>query len=136
MHHYRGTRKKYVSRLSKECPFCKPETIANAVYEDSLLYIVPNLTKYDLWELRDVTDHLLIIPKRHVVALHELNSEERQAVMDTIAKYDHLGYSVYARGVGVVSRSVPHQHTHLIKTNDKPARLSFFLKKPYLLIKK
>lgn len=118
------------------CPFCRPETMTDVVFENDTIYIVPNLTQYDLWELFDVVDHLLIIPKRHVEALSELDSQERLAVMDAAAEYEGKGYNVYARGVGFVNRSVKHQHTHLIKvTNDKP-RIALFLKTPYYLFKR
>ena len=133
--HYRKTVKKYRKRRSSICPFCKPETIANAIYENEHIYIVPNLTQYDLWELYDVTDHLLIVPRRHVKALPDLNQKERLAIMEVAAEYEEKGYSVYARGKGFVQRSVDHQHTHLIKTTNKKPRFMLYLYKPYLLIK-
>lgn len=134
--HYRRTIHKYRGRQKAPgCPFCNPETIAKAVLTNDQLYIVPNLTQYDLWELHDVVDHLLIIPRRHIKHLAELNQEERLAVMGVCAKYEAEGYSVYARGSGFVKRSVEHQHTHLIKTTNKQPRLSFFLQKPYYLFK-
>lgn len=137
MNHYRKTIHKYKShQRSGGCPFCSPETRAAAVYENDLIYIVPNLTQYDLWELHDVVDHLLIIPKRHVETLGELTGEERLAVMDKAADYEAKGYNIYARGVGFVKRSVMHQHTHLIKTTNKKPRLAIFLQSPYYLFKK
>lgn len=137
MHHYRKTIKKYHARRDlQNCPFCKPETLANAVYENEHIYIVPNLTQYDLWELFDVQEHLLVIPKRHAESLGELNAAERAAVMDEIAEYETKGYSIYARGVGFVNRSVLHQHTHLIKTTNKKPRFAFYIRHPYFLIKR
>lgn len=134
--HYRKTMQAYKARQkAKGCPFCNANTVAKAIYENEDLYIVPNLTKYDLWELHDVTDHLLIIPMRHVKTLSELSQKERMAIIDACAKYEAEGYSVYARGNGFVKRSVEHQHTHLIKTTNKVPRLTFFLQKPYCLIK-
>lgn len=106
------------------------------MYEDKHVYIVPNLTKYDLWELFDVKEHLLVIPKRHVETLADLKPAERTAVIDIVADYESRGYSIYARGVGFVNRSVKHQHTHLIKTTNKRPKLAVFFTKPYLLIKR
>lgn len=137
VNHRRKTIQKYRSRQKTQtCPFCSANTLASAVYKDESIYIVPNLTKYDLWELHDVVDHLLIIPKRHVETLGELTNKEQLAIMDCVADYEAKGYSIYARGVGFVKRSVKHQHTHLIKTSNKKPRLAIFLQKPYYLLKK
>ena len=116
MNHYRKTIKKYKKNQKNEgCPFCSQTTIDNAVFENDLVYVVPNLTQYDLWELHDVENNLMVIPKRHVESLSELTDKERLAVMEQAAKYEAQGYSVYARGVGFAKRSLKHQHTHLIK---------------------
>ena len=137
MNHYRKTFHKYKSRQgSKSCPFCGQDTISSAIFENDLIYIAPNLTQYDLWELHDVENHLLIIPKRHVETLSELSSAERLAIMDQAAKYEAMGYSVYARGFGFVKRSVKHQHTHLLKVTDKKPRFAIFIRSPYYLFKK
>ncbi len=136
-HHYRKTLKLYKKRLNKDvCPFCQEAVVAEALYENDYLYIVPNLTKYDLWELHDVTDHLLVVPKKHHKSLETFTREERLALVDALARYEHEGYSVYARGKGFVRRSVEHQHTHLIKTSNKEPRFALMLTKPYVLFKK
>ena len=96
--------------------------------------IVPNRVMYDLWELRRVEDHLLVIPKRHVKGLGELTDIEKLDHVNLIAKYELNGYNTYARGVGSLQRSVEHQPTHLIKTYTKQAHGSIINKKPYFLI--
>jgi hypothetical protein len=93
------------------------------------------LTPYDLWELHEVIDHLLIVPKRHAINTKDLTERERLAIMDIISDYESNGYNVYTRGVGSATRSVDHYHTHLIKTGHKKPRLAFYLRKPYLLVK-
>ncbi|HZM64037.1 MAG TPA: hypothetical protein VFB59_02795 [Candidatus Saccharimonadales bacterium] len=136
MHHYRKTVKKYWRRQRvQECPFCASATLANAVRETDLAYVVPNLTQYDVWEGHDVIDHLLVVPKRHVKSIGELTEGERLEIIDIIAEYEHNNYSVYARGVGSATRSVEHQHTHLIKMHHKRPRFSLYLHKPYIFIK-
>jgi diadenosine tetraphosphate (Ap4A) HIT family hydrolase len=137
MNHYRKTIHKYKSRQKSEgCPFCAAATVSGAVFENDLIYIVPNLTQYDLWELHDVEDHLLVIPKRHVEALEDLTSAERLAIIDQAAEYEAKGYNIYARGTGFIKRSVKHQHTHLIKVSNKKPKFSLFLQSPYYLLKK
>ncbi len=136
MHHYRKTIKKYLERRKvPECPFCDSATLAKAVRETDAAYVVPNLTKYDIWEGHDVLDHLLVVPKRHVKSIRELTEAERLEIIDIIADYEDQNYSAYARGVGSATRSVEHQHTHLIKLHPKGPRLTLYLHKPYFLIK-
>ena len=138
MLHYRKTFRLYKQRraASVTCPFCAPETLANALVTTDAYYIVPNLTKYDLWESHDVEHHLMIIPRRHVESLADLDNHEMLEIMKKIADYEHNGYSVYARGVGFSMRSVKHQHTHLIKASNTHPRLTIFMRKPYMLIKR
>ncbi len=134
--HYRKTIHDYRSRQkTTSCPFCSADTRAAAIFEDDNVYVVPNLTKYDLWELHDVTDHLLVIPKRHVKSMAELGQAERLSVMEVCAQYELNSYNIYARGNGFVKRSVDHQHTHLIKVDNKRPRLAMFSRTPYFLFK-
>jgi diadenosine tetraphosphate (Ap4A) HIT family hydrolase len=91
---------------------------------------------YDLWEFRDVLEHLLIAPKRHVESLLELTPEERADIMEIAARYEADHYDIYARGVASITRTVPkHQHTHLIKSADKPSKLAVYVTKPHFLFK-
>ncbi|NBW29463.1 hypothetical protein EBR37_03720 [bacterium] len=137
MNHYRKTFKKYKARKNdSSCPFCDENTYSRIIVENKYSYIVPNQTKYDLWELHDVQDHLLLIPKRHVESLKQLDKNEKIEIIEQIAIYEEKGYSVYARGVGFIRRSVKHQHTHLIKSSNKEAKIALFIDKPYLLLKK
>lgn len=136
-YHYRKTRKTYEHQKNKPgCPFCDTARREKILYEDEHVFIVHNLTKYDVWELHDVQEHLLVVPKRHVESFAEMTAPEQLAVMKQIAEYEQHGYSTYARGVGFARRSVAHQHTHLIKADNKDPKFSLFIKKPYILIKK
>ena len=136
MYHYRATKKKYVGYpKSTTCPFCDRERPDEEIVETKHAYIMPNRVFYDVWELRTVTDHLLVIPKRHVNSLSELTSAERLDIMNLIADYEGRDYNVYARAVDSPQKSVTHQHTHLIKTDSRLGRFLIFLKKPYFLFK-
>jgi diadenosine tetraphosphate (Ap4A) HIT family hydrolase len=137
MNHYRKTKKLHTKRGGRSgCPFCREDTLQSAVYEDKYIYVAPNLTEYDLWELHDVEEHLLVMPKRHVENLNELTKHEKMALIDVLAEYESKGYSAYARGVGFVKRSVKHQHTHLIKVSNKEPKFALFFSRPYFLCKK
>jgi diadenosine tetraphosphate (Ap4A) HIT family hydrolase len=101
VYHFRKTQRHYKKHLRPAmCPFCDPETKKRQVRENKHSYIVHNITKYDLWEMHGVTEHLLLLPKRHVMSLSELGPEERLEIIDTIAEYESLGYHTYARSLG------------------------------------
>jgi diadenosine tetraphosphate (Ap4A) HIT family hydrolase len=134
--HYRTTKKKYAGYPKPAtCPFCDRKMAYEKIAETTHAFIAPNRVFYDLWELRTVTDHLLVIPKRHVSSLSELTPTERIDIMNVIADYEGGGYNVYARAANSPQKSVGHQHTHLIKTETHQGRLMLYLKKPYLLIR-
>ncbi len=137
MFHYPKTRKEYKKHLRPaSCPFCNVEELKKRKFiETDHAYIVPNKTSYDLWEARDVKDHLLVLPKRHVLKLSELTANEAADLMKIFAEYEAKGYNVYARGVNSTMRSVPHQHTHLIKTSPKEHHGTVFMRKPYIFFK-
>lgn len=135
--HYRKTFQTYTERSKqKGCPFCDKNRMAEPVYEDDLIIVLHNLTKYDVWEMHDVKEHLLVIPKRHVLSFKDMTDTEVLAIMRHIGPYEDEGYNVYTRGVGFVQRSVEHHHTHLIKTNESNPHFSLYMRKPYFLIKK
>ncbi|MNR44739.1 hypothetical protein D3C85_1635170 [compost metagenome] len=87
-----------------------------------------------MFEGRRVTDHVMVIPKEHRRGFGDFTPEERNDAMLLIGHYETLGYNVYARGVDSPSRSVEHQHTHLIKLQDKASKVIVYTKKPYVLI--
>jgi diadenosine tetraphosphate (Ap4A) HIT family hydrolase len=136
MYHYRKTRKVYKSFPKPEtCQFCDISQMEHIIEETLHARIIKNRVYYDVWESRDVSDHLMIIPKRHVRTLNDLTDEERVDIMKLIGKYEADHYNVYARSMESVTRSVPHQHTHLIKAEPKLARVTIAVRRPYWLIK-
>jgi diadenosine tetraphosphate (Ap4A) HIT family hydrolase len=118
-----------------DCPFCLL-TLETIVVSTANVRLVQNKYAYQFWDFMKVTDHLLLVPVRHVESLGQLNQEEKQDVIDIIAEYEQRGYNIYARTVMSTIKSVPHQHTHLIKTDNVRAKLLFYLAKPYLLLRR
>lgn len=138
MFHYKKTLKRYKrnKQSTTGCPFCNIDELKTREHKETkYMFIVPNLTFYDLWEVRDVEDHLLVIPKRHVKTLQDLTKEERIDMMNIMAEYEAKNYNIYARGIDSTKRSVEHQHTHLIKTSPHEHRGSLYIRKPYVFIK-
>lgn len=139
MYHYRKTKHTY-SKLNAsdidhgDCSFCSEQLQSGAMFDNDTMYVVPNRVKYDMFEGMKVTDHLMVIPKAHHETIRTFNDAEKLDAMNVISDYEATGYNVYARAVGSVSRSKKHQHTHLIKLDDKPSKVVIFSKKPYVLI--
>lgn len=120
----------------KGCPFCDVHDKDLIVEGLPTALVIRNIYPYDLWEFREVEEHFMVIPKRHVKSLNDLKPDEIKDVVDLISRYEEMNFNVYARAVESVQRTVPlHQHTHLIKTGTKQARGGLFLKKPYFLVK-
>jgi diadenosine tetraphosphate (Ap4A) HIT family hydrolase len=135
-YHYRKARKQYEKfPVTEGCDFCDPyNKTAGVVSESEHALIIKNRTQYSQWEMSRVVDHLMLIPKRHVPSLSDLDQAERADIMNIIADYEgNKHYEIYARSPFSKTRSVAHQHTHLIKTNHKPGRALLFLRRPYIV---
>jgi diadenosine tetraphosphate (Ap4A) HIT family hydrolase len=116
------------------CPFCDIAAV-EIVEKGKLASVVRNIFPYEYWEFMDVTAHLLVIPKRHVSSLGHLTKDEKLEIMDLLAKYEAQGYNLYARTADSNMKTIPHQHTHLIKTKDKKAKAALYSQKPYFVWK-
>ena len=134
-YHTRKVRKSYrkIPKLSV-CAFCDPHhQVKRIVLETTHAFVIENMVHYSQWEMRKVMDHLMVIPKKHVTHLQQLSKDEQSDIIDLIASYESKGYDIFARSPDSQSRSVPHQHTHLIKTDRKIGRALLFLRKPHIL---
>ena len=138
MFRYRKSTKNYKNTAKQAgCPFCQPSLKDRHIVEEAkYCFVTKNDFPYDVWEMQKVSEHLMIVPKKHVGSLSQLSSAERLEIIDTIAKYEALDYNIYSRSVNNNVRTVPlHQHTHLIKKTGKPAKLILATQKPYFLLK-
>lgn len=141
MNHYRKTKQKYnkyrKNDISLEsCAFCTRARSEEIVAENDTMYVVPNRVSYDIFEGYKVEDHLMILPKEHRTSIGDFTEGEALDYVRLVGEYEAMGYGVYARGYNSPSRSVAHQHTHLIKISDTPARSVIYNAKPYMLIVK
>jgi diadenosine tetraphosphate (Ap4A) HIT family hydrolase len=116
------------------CEFCdftaKHEQVVEA---GTHFWVVATKFVYDMWDSFGVDDHLMLVPKRHIRSLAEFSPSEQREFFKLAAKYEAKNYSVYARSVHSKTKSITHQHTHLIKLDNRAKRLIFYLKKPHLL---
>lgn len=132
---YRSTKKEkqYLKYRKTEegCYFCNPEPKI-VVKKTKNFYISRNNFPYDFWDGQKVSEHLLIVSKKH---LHDLENKEDilfEYAMQ-LNNYGRLGYDVFTRVPNSPSRSQIHFHSHLIKTNGKKFRSLSYKKDPYML---
>lgn len=142
MRHYRKTLNEYAKRNANDkhlagCSYCSD--YKNGTYklvaEGKTMVTVHNRVMYDMFEGQRVTENLMVIPIRHVESMADFTDEEKLEHMTILGSYEKQAYDVYARGVGNVTRSMLHQHTHLIKMENinKFPKILFFIRKPYFL---
>jgi ATP adenylyltransferase len=127
-----GKTSKQLTAGEVPCPFCELDD--RPVHKDGeAMRVVPNKHPYEYWDKRGVIEHLLLIPKRHVESLSELTDKEKVEAIELMSEYESAGYSVYWRSKTNGERTVPHQHTHLIKVNNVSPHLSIYSEKPYFV---
>jgi diadenosine tetraphosphate (Ap4A) HIT family hydrolase len=97
------------------------------------MYVTANQYPYDFWEQLAVSEHLLLVPNRHITTMEDLTEAERKEYTDIVCRYEAIGYDVYTRAPNSQIRSVMHIHTHLIKTRGRGSRAYLNIRKPYFL---
>lgn len=105
------------------CPFCNIDREKTRVIEEREGVLVA------LSNPRLLAGHTLIIPKRHVEKIWELNSDERKELFDTAIEYQKKIIERYAKGCDIrqnfrpfLSQSdikVDHVHIHLIPRENE-----------------
>lgn len=114
----------------EHCPFCVLDD--REIFTDGeTMRVMTNKYPYEYWDGRNVDEHLLLAPKRHVLSLSHLDDKEKVEAINLMAEYESRGYSIYWRSQTNASRSIPHQHTHLFKLGEKEVRAQFFMRRPY-----
>lgn len=95
------------------CGFCGA-TAEEIVEVRGTMLVIVNLFPYAAWDGMQVTEHLMVVPARHLLSKAEFTEEEAADWWQVASEYEARGYSVYTRSPGNASRSVAHLHTHLI----------------------
>jgi len=135
----RQNQRRYHLHLKKvegqDCEFCKFGSGSSQVRETFHYFrLVENIFGYDIWDGLGVSEHLMLVPKRHVTGLHKFTKNESEEYMKLTAHFEELGYSVYSRSTANISKSVAHQHTHLLRLDDKHKKALLFIRKPHLVV--
>ncbi|MCM1404290.1 MAG: HIT family protein [Prevotella sp.] len=95
------------------CLFC--DLVENCVAENDLCYVI-----YDKYPVSP--GHCLIIPKRHMKTVFEMNQAEWVAAGDLIntaksgieKQYQPLGYNIKVNCGKAAGQEIMHAHIHLI----------------------
>jgi len=119
--------------VALDCIFCTIHSRDKQhISETKSFKIIHNIYGYSYWDMKNVEDHLMVIPKKHTDTLGDLTRSEAVEYMDIITSYEGRGYNIYARAPADKTKSVAHQHTHLIKPGKKFHKFVFFIRKPYI----
>lgn len=129
--------KKAELRYKKEqaknsCPFCDSAAV-EIIAQTENFYILKNIFPYNIWDRRKVKNHLLVVSKKHHESLHEIDRNLIGEYAAIISNYAGLGFDVFTRGKGSITKTVAHFHTHLIKTYGKKFNKVHFHADPYEL---
>lgn len=137
-HHYEyerhlAQRRKQNKHPISNCIFCDPSEIDGQIIKDTKFFkIIRNKYPYNVWDQQRVADHLMLVPHTHTDTIASLTEDARLEFVKQISQYEENGYHVYARATKSATKSIPHQHTHLIKCVGKPTKLAFYILKPYI----
>jgi len=127
-------RKQRRTEENKACPFCNiKEHDPQFVEETGFLKVIRNRVPYSIWDGQGVVDHLMIVPKVHTDKLGSLGTDAAIDYIDIVTRYESKGYNLYARAPSSNVKSVFHQHTHLIRLDDKERRFLVLLRKPFYI---
>ncbi len=99
------------------CPFCN-------IYKKNIVLEQGKNVFVIFSNPRLMPGHLLVIPKRHVEKISELNSEEQQELLDTVVKFQEKILDKIAVGCDIKQNyrpfqkkgglSINHLHIHLL----------------------
>lgn len=132
---YRSYLKKVKQTPSLDCTFCTFKKNDQQVLKEHRYFLeVENIFPYSLWDSSRVTEHAMLVPKRHVTSLSQLNADEAKQYVALISKKEEQGYDIFSRGHNSNMKSVPHQHTHLIKTNGRKIKSLIYHESPLVTI--
>jgi len=108
-----------------DCIFCAQSSgdervTKMAVFEDDFLMVELNIFPYN-------TGHLMVVPKRHVNSLTELDDDERNRIFKMVSKVEKLQREVVEPagidiGINIgkaAGESIPHLHVQLVPIYEK-----------------
>lgn len=133
---YRSTKRENLYHKYKKtevgCYFCEPEPHV-VILKTKNFYVSKNNFPYDFWDGQKIVNHLLVVSKKHFSTLETSDDSLILEYGRLVNEYSNRGFDIYMRTPNSPSRSQPHFHTHLIKTNGKKIKSLKYKTEPYLL---
>ncbi len=133
----RAMERDYIHRrkiVAGTCAFCAyADTPEDVTAHYNSFFVVKNIFPYAVWDGCHVTEHLLLVPRRHVESLSELDTNEGTEYLRLVSELESQGYAIYSRPAGSAGKSIPHQHTHLIKIDNKRIKTLYYNFMPHIL---
>jgi diadenosine tetraphosphate (Ap4A) HIT family hydrolase len=141
---YAPLRKNYHNKRNENCPFCNFKNKKLLVYEGNTAYIVANKFPYSY-------GHLLVIPKRHITDIVDLNKDEDKDMMLLMKRsVKFLEKAIKCKGFNIglnqgeySSHSQDHLHFHVVPRYENDtgfmqitAKTSIAAENPEELVKK
>jgi len=132
----RSSQRQYVlHKKTAVCEFCNfTSKSPQFIKDEGKFRLIKNIFQYDIWDGCRVQEHLMLVPKRHIQSLSELTTQESAQYGKLVGRYESQGYSLYSRAPDNITKSILHQHTHLIKLEPSRRKFLFYLYKPHLLL--
>lgn len=129
--HYVLHRKQLTHDGCDFCDFAPQHT--QVIKEYDHFWVVKNIFPYAVWDGCRVVEHNLVVPKRHVTSISQYDNVEKVEYMDIVSAWEGDGYCLYSRPHGGITKSMPHQHTHLIKIENKRIKSLVYNHHPHVL---
>jgi diadenosine tetraphosphate (Ap4A) HIT family hydrolase len=115
------------------CMFCSIEDEA-VVRNYEYFVIRRNAFPFDWFDMRRVTDHLMVIPKRCIDSIKDMTAEEKVEYVEILSEYEQLQYTAMLRHSTSSSKTIKHLHSHLLKREEGAVITSLSLtNSPYML---
>lgn len=129
-------KRNYYKRFPRdgECQFCKLSDGEKIASTDSFV-VLRNKFSYEIFDMCEVVDHLMVIPKKHTDKLSVLTKTERVELIDILIDYEEKGYNVFFREPKSQLKTVDHHHTHLLKLGKRVSEIEY-IREPYSMIYK
>jgi len=114
-----------------DCQFClfKGDEIVKEIGD---FLIVRNKFQYDIFDMCEVVDHLMVTPKEHTEKLSTLSNASLKDFIKILTDYEDQEYNVFFREPKSQIKTVSHHHTHLLKLGKRLQTINY-TKDPYML---
>jgi diadenosine tetraphosphate (Ap4A) HIT family hydrolase len=129
---YRKYLKNHV-HAKKICVFCEIEKNGDEVIKKYPFFmVITNAFPYTIWDSTMVAEHLMVVPRRHIESMSKFTKEEIAEYHKITSEYENNGWDIYTRGVSATMKSIPHQHTHLIKSTGQKIKGLVYVETPLI----